>query len=84
MLGTCTGALATAAVGSCRGISELLVVGPHTVGIAFRTGLRAVAAGRSIERPEGPVPAPWSITIPGLSPEAARASMDEFLSHRVS
>ncbi|KAL9609770.1 MAG: hypothetical protein Q9167_005482 [Letrouitia subvulpina] len=82
-LGLCTGGLAAAAISSCSTLSELLPAAVETVQVAFRLGLCVVDVRDRIEAPSKDVPQEWSIVVPGLEPQVATLTIDEFCQAKV-
>ncbi|RYO94433.1 hypothetical protein DL766_002781 [Monosporascus sp. MC13-8B] len=74
LVGLCTGALAAAAISSSRHISDLLKLGPHAVGVAFRTAFRAYEVAESIEHGFKS----WSITVTNSSENELRKLISDF------
>ncbi|TPX18780.1 uncharacterized protein E0L32_011529 [Thyridium curvatum] len=75
LLGLCTGALAAAAVASCKSITDLIPVAVQSVSIAFRLGLLVVEVSHRIE-PK--CSASWSLIFPGLDSGSVGAALKEF------
>ena len=81
LLGLCTGALAAAAIGSCKTLSELLLVAVQAVIVAFRLGLLVVEVGNRIEPKSSST---WSLIFPGLMPSTVSAALKDFSTAKVS
>jgi len=81
LLGLCTGALAAAAVSSCKTLSELLPVAVQAVVVAFRLGLLVVEVGKRIDPQSSST---WSLIFPGLSPSAVAVALKDFSEAKVS
>jgi hypothetical protein len=78
----CTGALAAAAISSCKTLSELLPAAVQTVLISFRLGLCVVDVRNRLELASDNS-ASWSMVVPGLTAEAAATGLKEFAEARV-
>lgn len=74
-VGSCTGLLAAAAVGSCCSLADLLDVAVDTVRIAFRLGAVVAETATEIERDTSPSSS-WSVIVPNLKPEQAKELLD--------
>lgn len=83
-LGLCTGSLAVAAVSSCHSLRELLIVGVHTVRIAFATGMCAFEVGRRIEQSDNYPRRSWSMAVVGMNTESADQAVKGFAKVEVS
>ncbi|TVY85230.1 putative sterigmatocystin biosynthesis polyketide synthase [Lachnellula suecica] len=75
LLGLCTGALAAAAISSCKSLSELLPVAVQSVVVAFRLGLLVVEVGNRIDPQSSST---WSMIFPGLNPSIVTVALKEF------
>ncbi|KAM3080825.1 hypothetical protein ACMFMF_002740 [Clarireedia jacksonii] len=79
VLGLCTGTLASAAISSCRSVSDLLPVAIETVLIAFRTGLCVLdVRNRHESSRDG---SSWSMVVGGSSSSAAIEALNSFRKH---
>ncbi|KAI1428587.1 ketoacyl-synt-domain-containing protein [Xylaria sp. FL1777] len=79
LVGLCTGSLAAAAISSSRNSSELLRLAPHTVGVAFRTALRAIQVARSIEHGSNL----WSIRVKNANKDDIKKTVSDFITENV-
>ncbi|KAI4159137.1 MAG: hypothetical protein LQ342_006841 [Letrouitia transgressa] len=77
LVGFCTGALAAAAIGCSKTLSELLPAAVQTVSVAFRLGLLVMKFRDGIEQPTGKQPPPWSILFPGLTIKKCAAELED-------
>ncbi|KAF7517128.1 hypothetical protein G7054_g13908 [Neopestalotiopsis clavispora] len=80
LLGLCTGSLTAAAVAAARNVSDLLRLAPHTVGVAFRTTIRAHEVGQSLESGSTE---PWSVIVANYNECKVRALIDQFCDERL-
>jgi naphtho-gamma-pyrone polyketide synthase len=78
LVGLNTGALAAAAVSSCRTLPELVPAAVHSVVIAFRTGLCAFNVGKLIEQASEKSSASWSMVVSELAFETASGIVKSF------
>ncbi|KAH8585728.1 conidial yellow pigment biosynthesis polyketide synthase [Bisporella sp. PMI_857] len=79
-LGLCTGTLTSAAISSCRSVSDLLPVAIQTVLIAFRTGL-CVLDVRNRHKSSDNGSSSWSMVVGGSSSTAAIDALNAFRKH---
>jgi hypothetical protein len=86
LVGLCTGSIAAATVASCRTLSELVPAAIHAVRVAFRTGLCAMRAGRSLEaeKADGVDSRSWAIIVSGLPIDEAERLLADFSNQQVS
>ena len=76
-VGLCTGLLAAAAVASSPALPALVPLGVEVVLIAFRTGLCALTAAKSLELSQDKA-ASWSFVVTGTDDKEAQATIDSF------
>lgn len=77
IVGLCTGLLAAAAVALSPALPALVPLGVEIVLIAFRTGLCAGTAARSLELSQDRA-ASWSSIVTGTNDREAQATIDSF------
>ena len=77
VVGSCTGLLTAAAVGSCVSLVDLLDIAVEIVIIAFRIGALVASTGTDIERSLTKSPS-WSAAVSGLTAERAKEILDAF------